>query len=628
MRSLSVALLLVICAAAAPARAQHYRDPDEAKFTVSNLRSINTDADEYAPFVTANGRWIYFTTSRVGSSDLFRARRAGSEWGNPGPIPPDPTVNTALDDGSLSGAIPPLAQLFELSDHDLAGLYVPELGVFTSGKRSGGAGDADLYLVTISRDGERIREAAKLPSLNTSAWEAQGTIASDGSFIIFSSNRSGGSGGMDLYIANRTAGGGYSDPVNLGENVNSSANECAPFIAPDGRTLYFASTRQGGFGGSDLYMVRRDSSGAWGMPKNLGERINTSANELFFFGVGRAHCYFASDRPGGVGGLDLYEASPNIFAPGNSLIRFSLNDTTRHGALPGHIRIMESSLGRAVAELDLSGSDTVALPLLSGFSYRVQAAAAGFPERELALADFPGDTTINFPVNFGHPPAVAPPAPVFNFTSDMSLPFFVSGYYRMNTAAMLADLRKRQLNGDLKSQTFIADVARDAAVYEESRRLSGTVEKILGDFVVMCQGDYFPKFLAYLKERKPTDPKEYLEITIYGYADPRPIIGVYNEKPVTFLDTNGREVTVSPGDPLDNFKLAGLRAHYAVEYFDGLFRSSPKMRRDYISLADQGLIRWRAISESVDAVSGEDLGTKRRIKASIRKVREGESGGM
>ncbi|MEP7220669.1 MAG: hypothetical protein ABI876_17215, partial [Bacteroidota bacterium] len=560
----------------------------------------------------------------MGSSDLFRARRSAGEWGSPGPVPPDPTVNTKLDDGSLSGPIPPLAQLFELSDHDLASLYVPELGVFTSGKRSDGVGDADLYLVTISRDGERIREAAKLPLLNTSAWDAQGSIASDGSFIIFSSNRSGGSGGMDLYIANRTADGGYADPVNLGEEINSSANEFAPFIAPDGRTLYFASTRQGGFGGSDLYMARRDSSGRWSLPKNLGEKINTSANELFFFGIGRTHCYFASDRPGGAGGLDLYEASPNLFAPGNSLVMFSLNDTTRHVMVPGHISLMESSLGKVVAEFDLNGSDTVALPVLSGFSYRVHVAAAGFPEREMSLAGFPADTTISFPVNFGHAPPPPPAAPVFNFTSDMSLPFFVSGYYRMNTAAMLADLRKRQLNGDLKSQTFIADVAHDAVVYEESRKLSGTVEKILGDFAVMCQDEYFPKFLLYLKTRKPNEPKEYLEMTIYGYADPRPIIGVYNEKPVTFLDTTGHEITISPGDPLDNFKLAGLRAHFAVEYFDSLFRSSPKVRRDYISLVNQGLVRWRAISESVDAVSGADLGTKRRIKASIRKVSEGE----
>lgn len=182
----------------------------------------------------------------------------------------------------------------------------------------------------------------------------------------------------------------------------------------------------------------------------------------------------------------------------------------------------------------------------------------------------------------------------------------------MNTIEVLDDLRQRQRDGDLKGLTYIADVAADQAAYNQYKKMSERVEGILGDFVNRCTSEYFPTFLKVKK------PEEILEITVHGYADPRPILGNYMEAPVTFLNPDGtQEMTIATGEALDNVKLAGLRAYYAVSYLDGEFR---KRGGDYSRMMEQGLLRWRAVSGSVDETSGNDLSEKRRIRVDFQRV--------
>lgn len=609
-------------------RAQPDRRSDTSGFSLVNLTAVNSPADDYGPYVTPSGKWFYLTSSREGSTNLYRSRRVSGGWAQPEP-PNSADVNGPRDEGSLSAPFPRIAQLFELTDEELRSIAIPEVGVFTTSKRPDGEGDADIYLVDVTYDGATLNDLQALPAINSSDWDAQGSIAPDGSFIIFASTRSGGEGGMDLYISTRTAGGGFSEPVELGDVINTGDNEFSPFIAPDGRTLYFASTGHPGFGGSDIFLSQRDAAGRWSAPVNLGERINTSANELFFFGVGRSRCYFASDRAGGRGGLDIYEATPNVFARGYSTVKVTFPDTTTGRQLSGRVKVVETSLGRTVAELDVDALRGGSIDLIAGLSYRVVASVPGFPEEVAHLNDIPADTTVSFVMKFGSVPAPPPPPPpppvkpAFTF-EDVTAPFFVSGYYRLNTKQSLEDLRKRQTDGDLKSQTFIADVARDASAYEQNARSAGKVEEILNRFTKAALEEYFPNFFEEMRTKKPGDPKEYIELTVYGFADPRPIIGTYSEEPVTFLDSNNREVRVDRGEALDNFKLAGLRAHYAVEHFDNIFRNARRGGKEYIALMQQGLIRWRAVSGDVERIPGvADLATMRRIMVHVRTVREG-----
>jgi len=616
-----LALPFLMTLAATSLRAQQYRDPEESKFTIVNIESINSPSDDYAPVMTPDGRWLYLTSSRSGSADLLRSRGSAGGWDVPEPLP-EGELNTSRDEGSFAAPAPTLAQLFELDAEMLRGANLPRVALLTCAKRAGGQGDADLYTVPFGYDDNPPVTINALAGVNSEEWDAQGTIAPDGGFIVFSSTRSGGEGDMDLWISTRNADGVYGAPVNLGAQINTSGNEFSPFVAPDGRTLFFASDGHEGFGGSDIMMTHRDEAGNWSAPSNLGGAINTSSNELFFFGLNRGRCYFASDRPGGKGGLDIYQGTPNIFAPGQALFHFSLVDTTLGIPLAGAMEVVETSTGRSIARVAVNAGNGADLPLVAGFSYRVMISSQGFPSLTRTISGFRADTTVNYTVNLGSAPPPPAPPQVFNFTYDtLTAPMFLSGYYRLNTSELLEDLRRRQLSGDLKSQAYIADVARDKAKFAQSKADAAKVDLILARFVKLCEEQYFPDFIAYSSAKSPDAPREHMEISVYGSADPRPLVGTYVEKPITFLDSNDVMTTVATGDKIDNFRLAGLRAYYTMEDLDKLLRASaPNL---YTSLLEKKMLRWRVVSGRIGGSDEpEDLKAQRRIETTIRIVKD------
>ena len=152
------------------------------------------------------------------------------------------------------------------------------------------------------------------PTFNTSATESGAAISKDGLSLYFYSNRTGGIGGNDIYVAQRDSqDDAWGTPANLGSTVNSTADDFVPSFSRDGHWMFFASARTGGFGAADLYQSYRtnvhDDFG-WQTPTNLGPNVNTAANEngngYFENDGGAPQLYFGSDRPGGLGNTDLY----------------------------------------------------------------------------------------------------------------------------------------------------------------------------------------------------------------------------------------------------------------------------------------------------------------------------------
>jgi hypothetical protein len=159
------------------------------------------------------------------------------------------------------------------------------------------------------------------PPVNSAFAEQNPFISKDGLSLYFTCfNCPGNIGGSDIWVSQRaSANDPWGTPQNLGPNINTSAGESGPALSSDGHRLYFVSNRPGGFGGNDIYVSRRQNKRddfAWQPPVNLGSGVNTLADEQgpeYFEDdkTGIITLYFVSNRPGGLGGSDIYASTLN-----------------------------------------------------------------------------------------------------------------------------------------------------------------------------------------------------------------------------------------------------------------------------------------------------------------------------
>ncbi|HEV7782576.1 MAG TPA: OmpA family protein [Chitinophagaceae bacterium] len=144
-------------------------------------------------------------------------------------------------------------------------------------------------------------------TINTPMSEAAQNISSDGQWLVFTANnREPGYGNYDLYISIFT-NGGWGEPVNFGGRINSDQWDAQPCLSPDKKDLYFASRRPGGLGGKDIYVSHLQASGKWSDPENIGASINTPGDdECPFIHADNQTLYFVSNGHPGYGGDDLF----------------------------------------------------------------------------------------------------------------------------------------------------------------------------------------------------------------------------------------------------------------------------------------------------------------------------------
>ncbi len=146
-------------------------------------------------------------------------------------------------------------------------------------------------------------------TINTKAWEPHASITADENVLFFASNRDGGFGGLDIYMTKKLPTGEFGPAVNLGPKVNTEFDETGPFIHADGKTLYFSSEGHKSMGGYDIFQVTVDieKSEVVSEAENIGYPINTADDDVFFvWSADNKRAYFASEREGGYGEKDIY----------------------------------------------------------------------------------------------------------------------------------------------------------------------------------------------------------------------------------------------------------------------------------------------------------------------------------
>jgi len=261
---------------------------------------VNTVYSDSVGCISTDGLMLYFVSDRpggLGTDDFWVATRAtkNDPWGPP--VNLGPTVNSSARDQAPCVS----------SDG---------LELYFASYRSG---NWDMWVARRTTKDADWGTAVNLgPSVNSSAYDHGPWISADGLELYFDSGRPAGNIG-DIWVARRaTRDDPWGTPVKLGPEINSSFDETGPCISADGRSLFFsdywnAALRRPGFGGADMYVSRRATAyDPWGPPVNLGPTVNSSAHEEpVRLSPDGSTLYFSSTRPGGYGGQwgDIYEAT-------------------------------------------------------------------------------------------------------------------------------------------------------------------------------------------------------------------------------------------------------------------------------------------------------------------------------
>ena len=300
-KTISLVLVLVLCLAVEVANADFtFGEP------VNMEPPINSSSEEKLSnlIISADGLEMYISSERsggLGYFDLWRSTRENADdpWG--------PLVNVQEINSRYNETFPCLSG-------DGLTLYFSDWYYWNdAGDRPGGVGSHDLWMCTrASRNdlwGTPVNVGAPL---NSGSPDMCPIISHDGLTFIFASNRSGSLGRYDLWISTRPAADGdWAEPVNMGPAVNSSAFDAEAWLSTDGLALFFFSNRPGGSGGYDIWVTtRRSQAAAWTPAVNLGLAINTSGLETIpSLSPDQKTLYFGSVQSGVSGGWECaYEA--------------------------------------------------------------------------------------------------------------------------------------------------------------------------------------------------------------------------------------------------------------------------------------------------------------------------------
>ena len=307
-------------------------------FNITNLGPfINTEYDEHSPVMNLDEDMLLFTSKRgTMASSADNAATAGEN-----------AYFSLWRDGQWVTA---RAIDFNTRGNSATIGISPDGSTLLIYQSEGGVGN--IYTSNFKND--KWDEPQKLPSpINTMANETHASFSMDGNTLYFTSDRTGGFGGKDIYSVTKLPNGTWGKVRNMGPEINTALDEESPYIHPNGRTLYFSSEGHQSMGGYDIFKASIDSAGNFGSVKNIGYPINTPFDDLFYAPtIDEQRVYYASRRADGFGGTDIYMIEfpsdhPNaltvvggfLFEPdGEPAANASITVTTKKGELQGLYR--------------------------------------------------------------------------------------------------------------------------------------------------------------------------------------------------------------------------------------------------------------------------------------------------
>lgn len=341
-------------------------------FNPINLgKGVNSVLPEYFPALSVDGKTLLYTrrlndksTSTGFNEDFYVSYFDGNNW--------KASVNLAGVNSPNNEGAPTLSAngqflIFTICADPYEGY----------GANKKGFGSCDLFYSFKSGNNWSFPRNLGEP-VNSRNWETQPSFSSDGKTLYFIKGIGRGQQRQqDIYMSELSADGEWSKPIPLSDVINTKSSEESVFIHPDGKTLYFSSDGHPGMGGLDIFMSKKDENGKWSTPLNLGYPINThnDENSLLVTADGKI-AYFASDREGGLGDLDIYGFElPFQFQPEKvTYLKGIVYDATSNQKLSAKFELIDLETGKVVVTSfsdEKTGEYLVCLPSNHNYALNV-----------------------------------------------------------------------------------------------------------------------------------------------------------------------------------------------------------------------------------------------------------------
>jgi outer membrane protein OmpA-like peptidoglycan-associated protein/Tfp pilus assembly protein PilF/Tol biopolymer transport system component len=277
--------------------------------------------------------------------------------------------------------------------------------IFTGCNYPEGLGSCDLYISYKTKSGSWTEPENLGGVINTDLWESTPSLSPDKKDLYFSSSRNGGFGGKDIWVSRKNPNGKWGMPQNLGLKINTSADETCPFIHADNQTLYFNSNGLMGYGMADIFITKKDSSNKWGIAENLGYPINTINDEgSLFVTADGITSYYASDRGSLKSGLDIYtfKLRNDIAASKTTWIKGKVYDKKTNAGLPCSVELEDISKTNTLNKIqtDEDGNFLITLPIGKDYNFSVRRKDYLFYSDRFLLKNENNDTSfqLNIPL--------------------------------------------------------------------------------------------------------------------------------------------------------------------------------------------------------------------------------------
>ncbi len=255
-------------------------------------KNITTRFPEINPVSDSSGNTLVYTSVQRFYNAILISNRGNEFWNNPINLNPqlyaDGQIRTVgiTSNGNIL--------IFSRNDNDIF----------------------NLYYSTYNKETNSWTPISKFPKeINSSkSWQTFGSLSRNGDTLYFSSNREGGFGGFDIWMSVRTSSG-WSQPINLGKNVNTPFDEMAPFLTENGQRLFFSTNGHQTMGGFDIFYTNYENK-TWGIPANIGYPINTTDDEIFLFPIKNGkEGYYSKNNESNSGDENIFHVILDIPMP-------------------------------------------------------------------------------------------------------------------------------------------------------------------------------------------------------------------------------------------------------------------------------------------------------------------------